>query len=64
MDPALQQRLNVELNRVMTLPAVKDRLTGMGVEVAPEGTDAFAQRLRADAEKWGALIRRLGIEAS
>jgi tripartite-type tricarboxylate transporter receptor subunit TctC len=64
MDPALQQRLNVELNRVMMLPAVKDRLTGMGVEVAPEGTDAFAQRLRADAEKWGALIRRLGIEAS
>lgn len=64
MPPALQQRLNAELNRVMTLPEVKDRLAGMGVEVAPESTDAFAQRLRADAEKWGALIRRLGIEAS
>lgn len=64
MDPALQQRLNAELNRVMELPAVKDRLAGMGVEVAPESTAAFAQRLRADAEKWGALIRRLGIEAS
>jgi tripartite-type tricarboxylate transporter receptor subunit TctC len=64
MAPALQQRLNTELNRVMTLPEVKDRLAGMGVEVAPESTDAFGQRLRADAEKWGALIRRLGIEAS
>lgn len=64
MDPTLQQRLNAELNRVMELPAVKDRLAGMGVEVAPESTAAFAQRLRADAEKWGALIRRLGIEAS
>jgi len=64
MAPALQQRLNAELNRVMTLPEVKDRMAGMGVEVAPETTDAFAQRLRADAEKWGALIRRLGIEAS
>jgi tripartite-type tricarboxylate transporter receptor subunit TctC len=64
MAPALQQRLNAELNRVMTLPAVQDRLAGMGVEVAPETTDAFAQRLRADAGKWGALIRRLGIEAS
>ena len=64
MDPALQQRLNAELNRILMLPAVKERLEGMGVEMAPESTDAFAQRLRADAEKWGALIRRLGIEVS
>jgi tripartite-type tricarboxylate transporter receptor subunit TctC len=64
MNPALQQRLNTELNRVLLLPAVKDRLTGMGVEIAPESTDAFSRRLHADAEKWGALIRRLGIEAS
>jgi tripartite-type tricarboxylate transporter receptor subunit TctC len=64
MAPALQQRFNAELNRVMTLPEVKGRLEAMGVEVAPESTDAFAQRMRADAEKWGALIRRLGIEAS
>jgi tripartite-type tricarboxylate transporter receptor subunit TctC len=64
MDPALQQRLNAELNRILMLPAVKDRLEGMGVEMAPESTDAFARRLRADAEKWGALIRRLGIEVS
>ena len=64
MAPALQQRLNAELNRIMALPEVKDRLAGMGVEVAPESTEAFARRLQADAEKWGALIRRLGIEAS
>lgn len=64
MAPALQRRLNAELDRVMVLPEVRDRLAGMGVEVAPESTDAFAQRMRTDAEKWGALIRRLGIEAS
>jgi len=64
MEPALQARLHAELNRVMTLPPVKDRLSGIGVEIAPESTEAFAARLRADAEKWGALIRRLGIEAS
>lgn len=64
MASALQQRLHAELNRIMMLPEVKDRLAGMGVEIAPESIDAFAQRLRSDAEKWGALIRRLGIEAS
>jgi tripartite-type tricarboxylate transporter receptor subunit TctC len=64
MDQALQQRLNTALNGVLAAPAVKDRLGGMGVEIAPESTDAFAHRLRADATKWGALIRRLGIEAT
>ncbi len=64
MEATLQQRLNTELNRVMELSSVKDRLAGMGVEIAPESAGAFAQRLRADAEKWGALIRRLGIEAN
>lgn len=64
MDPALQQRLNAELNRIMAQPAIKERLGGMGVEWAPESADAFSQRLRADADKWGVLIRRLGIEAS
>lgn len=64
MDAALQQRLSAELNRVLLLPAVKERLTGMGVEIAPESTEAFSRRLHADAEKWGSLIRRLGIEAS
>jgi tripartite-type tricarboxylate transporter receptor subunit TctC len=64
MDPALQRRLNAELNRIMAQPAIKERLGGMGVEWAPETTDAFTQRLRADADKWGVLIRRLGIEAS
>lgn len=64
MEAALQRRLNADLNRIMEMPAVKERLAGMGVEIAPEGTDAFARRMVADAEKWGALIRRLGIEAS
>lgn len=64
MDAALQQRLNAELNRVMALPAVKDRLAGMGVEVAAESASAFAARMQSDARKWGELIRRLGIEAS
>lgn len=64
MDPALQRQLNAELNRILALPAIKDRLGGMGVEMAPESADAFGQRLQADAEKWGALIRQLGIEAS
>jgi len=62
MAPVLQQRLHAELNRILASPAVNERLSGMGVEIAPESTEAFSARLRADAEKWGALIRRLGIE--
>lgn len=64
MEPGLQRQLNTELNRVLAMPAIKERLGGMGVEMAPESSDAFGQRVRADAQKWGALIQRLGIEAT
>ena len=38
--------------RILATPAIQGRLGGRGVEVAAESTEAFARRLRADAEKW------------
>lgn len=64
MEPALQVRLNAELNRVLASPEIKERLGAMGVEMAPESAEVFSQRVATDADKWGALIGRLGIEAS
>lgn len=64
MEPGLQQQLNTELNRVLAMPAIKERLGGIGVEMAPESAEAFGRRVSADAQKWGALIQRLGIEAT
>ena len=57
-------RRNAEVNRALLLPEVRDRMAGIGVEVANEAPEAFAAALRADAEKWGKVIRELGITMS
>lgn len=64
VPPDLVARLNAEINRALLLPEVRDKMAGIGVEVANETPEAFAAVLRADAEKWGKVIRELGITLS
>jgi tripartite-type tricarboxylate transporter receptor subunit TctC len=61
MPRDLLVRLNAEINRALMLPEVRDKMADIGVEVVNETPDAFAGRLRADAAKWGKVIRELGI---
>jgi tripartite-type tricarboxylate transporter receptor subunit TctC len=56
-------RLNGEINRILVLPEVKKKMADIGVEVVNAAPDEFAATLRADADKWGKLIRELGIKA-
>jgi tripartite-type tricarboxylate transporter receptor subunit TctC len=59
----LVARLNDEINRILFLPEVKKKMADIGVEVVNATPEEFAATLRADAEKWGRLIRELGIKA-
>ncbi len=57
------ERLSEELTRVVRLPEVRDRIVELGAEPAggtPAELDAFA---RAEAEKWGRVVREAGITA-
>ncbi len=63
MPPALVARLNAEANRIMVLPDVKDRMDKMGIVHSRATPDEAAQTLRRDAEKWGKIIREMGIVA-
>ena len=62
MPPELQKRLNAEINRIMALPDVKEKMEAIGVEPVNETPEQFAATLRADADKWGKLVRELGIK--
>jgi tripartite-type tricarboxylate transporter receptor subunit TctC len=64
MPRDLVARLNAEINRALRLPEVRDKMAEIGVEVLDETPEAFGGALRADAEKWGKLIRDLGIGMS
>ena len=55
--------VNGEINRILFLPDVKSRMDAIAVEVAratPAELGALTQR---DADKWGKVIRELGITA-
>ena len=60
--PKIVALLNREINRAMTAPDVKDKLTAIGLTVVAETPETFAQILKSDYEKYGKLIRTIGLQ--
>jgi len=63
MDPELVKRLNKEINAVLARPDVVTKMEAMAVELRQGTPEAFDKLLRADAAKYGALVKELGIQA-
>jgi len=63
MDPELVKRLNKEINAVLARPDVVAKMEAMAVELRQGTPEAFDKLLRADAAKYGALVKELGIQA-
>ena len=61
MPDDILARLNSEIARALFIPDVKKRMADIAVEVASSTPDELAQRMRADADKWGGIIKGLGI---
>ncbi len=53
--------LNAEIGRILLLPEVKNRMADIAVETARSTPDELAAMTRADAQKWGGIIKQLGI---
>jgi tripartite-type tricarboxylate transporter receptor subunit TctC len=58
----LVERLNAATNQAMNNPVVRSRMDSMGVEVVNASAAQFATVLRDDAERYGKIIRELGIK--
>ena len=61
--PEVVRVLNAEVNRMIVKPAYVQRFAGLGAEPlasTPEQTGAF---IKAEQEKWGRVIRDVGIKA-
>ena len=54
-------RLNAEIGRILFLPDVKQGMADIAVEVAKSSPEELATLTRADADKWGNIIKQLGI---
>jgi tripartite-type tricarboxylate transporter receptor subunit TctC len=55
------RRLNAEINRILRLPAVRDRLAALGAEPTGGTPEQFAETIRADTARWAQVVRAAGI---
>ena len=61
---AIVTRLNAEFNRALALPEVRDKLVDqLGGTLTGGSPEDFGALIRAETERWVAVIRRLGLKA-
>ena len=56
------KRLNAATDKVLALPAVRERLAPQGLDVAGGSPEQFARIYREDFEKYGKLVKELNIK--
>lgn len=56
-------RINAEFNRVLRLPAIRDKLAAQGIDVAGGTPEEFAARMRTDLAAYTRVIKATGIKA-
>ena len=57
------KRLAAEIGQVVRQPAVTDAIVKLGMEPAPSTPEEFAKVFQGDMERWGKMVRTLGIKA-
>jgi tripartite-type tricarboxylate transporter receptor subunit TctC len=62
MPPALVQRLNREINRILGTDTIKAAFARLGAEMAPMSVAEYDTLLRTDIERRREWIRLAGIQ--
>ena len=60
--PAIVEKLNAEILAVLAMPAIRERLTGLGVDILAEGPQGLAALTKSDLEKWGPIVQKAGVK--
>jgi tripartite-type tricarboxylate transporter receptor subunit TctC len=55
-------RLNREINAVLAMPDVRERLNGAGLDIAGGAPDALATAMREDYARYGRIVREFDIK--
>ena len=61
--PEIVRLINTEVNRQLADPDVLELMQKLGFEAAPGTPEQFADVIRADAKKYGEVVRRTGATA-
>ena len=57
------KKLNTEINSILAMPDVRERLIAQAMYPIGGPPEALSARMKADYEKWGAIIRKLNLKA-
>lgn len=55
-------RLNTEIARLMASPETRKTLLDAGVEVAPSSPEAMTEYMALELDRWGKLVKEIGIK--
>ena len=62
---AVVQRIHAEFDKALKVPDVQERLRAAGItEIVAAPPEAAAQFVRSEYQRWGKVIRELGIKAN
>jgi tripartite-type tricarboxylate transporter receptor subunit TctC len=62
LPPAVVNKLNSDLNKAFSTPAVQKRFDDFGMEAMPGTPAQFAALSRAESKRWGPIIKQAGIK--
>jgi tripartite-type tricarboxylate transporter receptor subunit TctC len=62
--PAVLARLNGEINALLQLPEVRQRMADIGFDTVGGSPEVLANEMREDFERYGRLVREFRIEAN
>ncbi|MDH4293766.1 MAG: tripartite tricarboxylate transporter substrate binding protein [Betaproteobacteria bacterium] len=61
-SPAIIARLQQETRKAVSVPEVKDKMFGLGIEAIGSTSAEFAAHIRAERAKWIPLFKKIGIQ--
>ena len=59
--PAIVNKLNAEINRILQLPDVRERLGALGAEIIGGTPKEFADHIQREIPKWAKVIKDAGV---
>jgi tripartite-type tricarboxylate transporter receptor subunit TctC len=62
LPPAIAERLNKEINKILALPDVQEQLKALNIEYTPNSPAEFADYLKADTPRWEKVINDIGVK--
>ena len=63
MPPAVVAKIQTDAAKVIHLPEIRERLQGLGAEPVGSTSAELAAAIKADYDRYGEVIKRLGIKA-